>query len=44
MPIEYKDEDTCPDCDGRNTLHLEDKTHECHDCGETYEVKGTGDE
>ena len=28
---------TCPDCDGRNTLHLEDKTHECHDCGETYD-------
>tara|TARA_Y100001973_G_scaffold79594_1_gene117026 strand:- start:535 stop:807 length:273 start_codon:yes stop_codon:yes gene_type:complete len=34
-----KDEDACPDCDGRNTLHLEDNTHECHDCGETYEVK-----
>jgi hypothetical protein len=24
----------CPHCGGRNILHLEAKTYECHDCGE----------
>ena len=29
----------CPKCGGRNTIYLQDREHECHDCGESYEIK-----
>ena len=35
--INTGDKDVCPLCQGRSTEHLEGGTHECYDCGETYE-------